>query len=70
MNKYDKAFASDMSSKQVTALYFKLIDGVRYDETAKKELDDAHMRAWRRATKKENERFDQALKEGCILCID
>jgi tRNA(Leu) C34 or U34 (ribose-2'-O)-methylase TrmL len=64
MNKYDNAFASDMSSKQVTALYFRLIDEVRYDEKAKKELDDAHMKAWDRATKKEHERFDQALKEG------
>lgn len=70
MNKYDKAFASDMSSKQVTTLYFRLIDEVRYDERAKKALYEAHIKAWERATKKEHERFDQALKEGYILCID
>ena len=70
MNKYDKAFASDMSSKQVTALYFRLIDEVRYDETAQRDLYDAHLRALRRASKKENERIDQALKEGYFLCID
>lgn len=70
MNKYDKVFEPQMSSKQVTTLYFRLCDEVKGDEEARRELYEAHMRAWETATKREREKFDKALEEGYILCAN
>ena len=68
MSKYDKLFTPEMSTKQITNLYFRLVDEVMNDENAQKELYEAHLKAWRKATKKEKEEYAKALKDGFILC--
>lgn len=70
MNKYDNFFTPDMSSKQVTLLYFQLCDEVANDENEKNRLYDAHMRAWENATKREADEFNKAFDAGYILCTN
>ena len=70
MNKYDKLFKQNMSTKQVTMLFFMLDDEIAGNEDERRMLDEAHMRAWRRANKREtNEAYD-ALENGYALCAN
>ena len=70
MNKFEKLFDVGMSSKQITMLYFRLCDDVRHDDSLKKELDEAHMKAWEKATEREHEAFYKAMEKGRILCTN
>lgn len=70
MNEFDSYFSANMSSKQITMLFFKMSDTVKGDEQKYKRLNEAHMRAWRAANQRESEDFDKALKEGYFLCAN
>lgn len=70
MNEFDQFFNSNMSSKQITMLFLRLSDTVKGDNQKYKKLNEAHMRAWRTATQRENEDFDKALKEGYLMCAN